>query len=891
MNRAREWMKRMAGLFHKERRDAELAEELASHLEMLVEQNVERGMTPEEARRAARIALGGGEQIKEAVREQRGLPWIESFIADVRFGLRMLRKSPGFTCVAILTLALGIGANAAIFSVLDAVVLRALPYNNPDRLVLVKERIPTFNFPAMTVCAADVPVFQQENRTFEALSAFRFRQADFSGRHEPRRVNADRVNANLLSLLGVHPILGREFTPEEDRPQSRVAMLSYSMWLDQFDGNPDAIGQTVELDREPYTVIGVLPAGFDFPLPGMNQGKPADLFVPMGFTPEEMSDVGDNFSFSLLGRMRAGVTVAAANADIDSIAAKITETYPPQYRTSIQLRAVALPLRQEILGGVQTPLFLLFGAVGFVLLIACANVANLLLARATNRQKEFAVRLALGAGRMRLARQLLSESMLLAGLGTVAGLGLGAWITPVLAGLLPTNIPRIHPIEFNWAVVVFTSALAVFAAITFGLAPALSASRTGLSAAMKESGHSAGNGRRHRTLRLTLATIEVALCVVLLAGTALLVASLVHVLDTQPGFEPQHVLTASLYLPPAQYKNDVQVRHFYATLLERLMQLPGVTAAGASTDLPIEGGWDHVFTAEGKNVAADHSLPFAFHSIILGNYLQTMGIRLLQGRYFNDGDTITRPPVLIVSESLAKRYWPGKSALGKRLKWGPAASTDPWMTIVGVVSDVKQRALDTATLPHTYEPYEQHRGAPNSLNVAIRTQGNPASAATSLRAAVWGLDRQLAVAQLRTMDEVIGESMSARRFNLSLIGAFTALAMALAIIGIYGVMGYSVAERTHEIGIRMALGATRGGVMARVIVEALVIAMSGIGIGLCGTVALARVLSGLLYGVSPTDPMTLVIVCATILGASIAASYIPARRAMAVDPMVALRHE
>ena len=878
-------------MFRKRRRDAELEEELAAHLEMLAEENEARGMAAEEARRAARVELGGAEQIKEAVRERRGVPWMESVWGDFRFALRMIGKRPGLAIFAVITLALGIGANTATFSVVNAVLLRGLPYKDPDRLVAIKEQVPLIRSLSMTVCAADVPVFRKQNQAFESIAAFRFNQADFSGHGEPQRVLADRVEANLFSVLGVHPILGREFTPEEDRPGSHLVILSYGMWQSHFGGQADAIGQTVELDREPYTVIGVMPASFVFPLPGMNEGNVARMFVPMGFTADEMGDVGDNFSYGVIGRMKAGVNIKAASADLARIAAGILQTYPPQDRDAIQLTAAAFPLREQIVGAVETPLLLLFGAVGFVLLIACANVANLLLAHATNRQREFAVRMAMGAGRARLVRQLAVESAVLAAMGGAAGLGLAVWMTKIVAKLLPADIPRVHPVAVDGAVLAFTFGIAMFTGLAFGIVPALIASRIDLNVSMKEGGPSAGRGPRNRRMRAGLGVVEVALSVVLLVGSVLLMRSLFHVLETRSGFRPEHVTAASLYLPPKKYERDNQVRGFYRDLLERLKQSPGVTEAGASTDLPLEGGWNHVFTVEGGNPTVGGDLPIAFHSIILGDYLQTMGIRLLQGRYFSANDTASVPPVLIVSESLAKQYWPNESPLGKRLKWGPAASSDPWMTIVGVVSDVKQRALETATLPHTYEPYEQHKGAPSSLNIAIRTQTVPEMSAAELRDAVWGIDRQLAVAQLRTMGEVISESTSGRRFNFSVVGAFTVFAVLLTAIGVYGVIGCSVAERTHEIGIRMALGATHRDVVAKVIKEGLLLALGGIGIGLAMTLLLARIVAGLLYGIAATDPLTLTAVCVTIAGVCVAASYLPARRAMRVDPMVALRHE
>jgi putative ABC transport system permease protein len=538
-------------------------------------------------------------------------------------------------------------------------------------------------------------------------------------------------------------------------------------------------------------------------------------------------------------------------------------------------------------------LLLLLGAVGFVLLIACANVTNLFLTRAAGRQKEIAVRLAMGAGRFRLLRQFVAESMLLAVLGAGLGLVMAFLITQALVNLMPPNIPRVHAIGLDLPVLAFTLALAILTGLVFGAAPALTASRTDLNSTLKEGGRSALQGPQHRHLRAALVVAEVALSLVLLAGTGLLVRSFAHVLDTDPGFQPEHVLTASLYLPGpgTRYNEDSQVRKFYRDLIKRLEQLPGVKMAGASTDLPLEGGWNHVFTPEGYHATPGAGLNIAYHSIILGNYLQTMGIPLLRGRYSTEQDKLGSPPVLIISESLAKRYWPHEDPLGKRLKWEPTASTDPWLTIVGVVSDVKQRELDAATIPHTYEPYGQHEGAPSNLNVAIRAAGDPASLASALRAAVWGLDRQLAVAQVRTMDQVISESNAPRRFNLLMLAAFAALALVLATVGIYGVIAYSVAQRTHEIGIRMALGAEARDVLRMVIVHGLRLALSGVALGAIGALALTRFLSSLLYGVKPTDPLTYVAVSLLLLAVAMLAVYIPARRATKVDPMVALRYE
>ena len=882
---------RLRSVFRKNRVEQELSEELRFHLEKLIQENIEKGMTPDEARYAALRELGGVEQIKEECRDMRRVNYVESSIQDLRYGLRMLAKNPGFTAVAVLTLALGIGANTAIFSVVDAVVLRPLPYKDPDRLVMVKERIPLVTPEPIPVCAPDVIQFQRQNEVFESVAAFRGGQLDLSGGREPERITAERVNANLFSLLGVQPLVGRAFTADEDQPGRSLAILSYPLWQRRFGANPDVVGRTVNLNRQAYTIIGVMPQSFVFPLQGMQQGDAADVFVPMAFTREELGNEGDNFNYSVLARLKPGTSLARANADADAIAYRILQTYPPQFRDRIKLGAVALPLSGQVVGGVRLLLLLLLGAVGFVLLIACANVANLVLTRAAHRQREIAVRLALGAGMHRLLRQLAAENLLLAVAGAGLGLPLAFAITHGLVRWMPANIPRVHAIELDLAVLAFTLTLAVLAGLVFGVLPALAASRTDLHSTLKEGGRSTQQGPQHHRLRSVLVVAEVALSLVLLVGAGLLVRSFARVLATRPGFEPESVLTASLSLPEAQYKQDQQIRGFYRDLMARLQELPGVKAAGASTDLPLQAGWNHVFTPEGYQPPPGAGLNLCYHSVILGDYLQTMGVPLLRGRYFSEQDTPGSTPVLIVSESLAKRYWPNQDPIGKRLHWGPPESKDAWLTIVGAVGDVKQGPLDAPTIQHTYESYVQHDVPANTLNVAVRAAGDPVSLTSALRAAVWGFDHQLAVAEVRTMSQVISESTAPRRFNLFLLSAFAALALVLAAIGIYGVLSYSVTQRTHEIGIRMALGAQRGEVLRQVVEQGLLLLGVGIVIGIAGALALTRFLASLLYEVRPVDPLTFAAVSAILAGIALLASYIPARRATKVDPMVALRYE
>jgi putative ABC transport system permease protein len=820
----------------------------------------------------------------------RGKP-VSGLVQDLRYALRQLRKSPGFTAVAVITLALGIGANTAIFSVVDAVVLRPLGFTDPDQLVLVKELIPKASPDPIPVSAPDVIQLQHSRDIFRGVAAFVGVGFELSGRTKPERVIGERVNANLFSLLGIAPLLGRTFTTEEDQPGRRVAMLSYALWQRQFGSNGNIIGQTVSLNRQPYIIIGVLPKTCEFPLPGMMQGNAADVFVPMAFTKDELTDIGDNFNFSVLARLDRGISLQRANAELDAISDRILETYPAQFRNAIQLKVLALPLANQIVGDAKKPLFVLLGAVGFVLLIACANIASLLLSRVADRQREIAMRRALGASSLQIVRQLTVESLSLAVIGAALGLLLAVWATKALVPLIPADVPRVHDIALNLPVLVFTVLLTLTTSLIFGLFPAIAASRTRLIGALKEGGYSAVQGLQHHCMRALIVTAEIALSLVLLVGAGLLVRSFQRVLETRTGVQSEHILTASLDLPSVQYSQDQQVRSFYRELMSRLEHSPGVEMAGASTDLPLEGGWIEIFTPEGYQPPPGAGLNTCYNSEILGNYLQTLGVPLIRGRYFNDQDRLDSLPVLLVSESLAKRYWPGQDPIGKRLKQGPPESSDPWLTIVGVVGDVKQNSLDTATAPHTYRPYSQYETPARSLNLAIRAIGAPATLASELSTAIWNLDPELAVAETRTLDQIIHKSTAGRRFNLFLLAVFASLALLLASVGIYGVIAYAVIRRTHEIGIRLALGAHRRDVLRLIVFQGLRLIALGVAIGTLASLALTRLLTSLLYQVQPSDPVAFVCGIGLLVAIAILASYIPARRVAKVDPMVALRYE
>jgi len=892
-SRLRSWSR---AILRRSRMESEMEAELRFHIETFAEELIRSGVPREEAMRRARIEFGGIERVKEEGREARGVSLLDQLIQDLRFGVRMFRKSPGFTVVAVLTLALGIGVNTAIFSVVNAVLLSPLPYANAHRLAMVKEILPNMSAEPFNVSGPDIAQIQKLNHVFDGVGGFRVWTYELSGKSEPQRVTTDRISSNLFDVLGVQPLAGRVFSPQEEQFGHQVVILSFGLWQRQFAGQQNILDQTVNLDRKPYTIVGVMPQSFVFPLPGMLQGVSADLWVPLGLSKEELADFGDNFSYTVIGRLKPGIQQGQVNADLQLVAQGVLDIYKQWARDAnmplgdFRLGMVSMPLRDEVTGPLKPMLLMLLGAVGFVLLIACVNVANLLMMRSVGRQKEMAVRLAIGAGRFRLLRQFLVEGMLLALAGGGLGLALAVWFKDALVARIPSNIPQFHAIELDWTVLLFSFVLVTLAGLTFGALPALWASKTDFGTSLQESGRGNSQGPDHRRLRATFVIVEVALSLMLLVGAGLLVRSFQRVLSTNPGFRPEHVLTASIDLPPDEYAQDERVTSFYKQLMDKLRQTPGIAAAGGSTDLPLLGGWTHAFTVEGYQPPPGPALSLCNHSVIYGDYLQTMGIPLLRGRYFTEQDGPKSTHVLIVSESLAKKYWLGQDPLGKRLKWGPPESTDPWLTVVGVVGDVKQGSLETATDAHTYEPYVQ-LGAPLSLRVAVRGLGDAGALAADIRVATWSLDRQLALGSIRTMDQVISRSTEGRRFALSLVGSFAALALLLAAIGIYAVLAYSVTRRTHELGLRMALGARRGDVFRMVLGEGLRVMAIGIIFGVAGALGLTRFLQSLLYEVQPTDPPTFVAVLLLLASVSVTASYLPARRAMCVDPMVALRYE
>jgi predicted permease len=883
------------------RKQQELKEELDSHLRMAAQEHVERGEEAAQAQQSARRELGNATLIRETTRDVWGWRWLETLLQDLRYALRMLRKSPGFTAVAVLTLALGIGANTAIFSIVDAVLLRPLPFKDPSRLVVLHEGIPKMGYPKMDFAVPDLEVFLRAQNSFSAVGVYEGEHLDVTGRGEPERISAARVSASLFLVLGVEPVLGRNFSAAEDAPGHPVAILSYSSWQRHFGGVSNIIGQSITLDRHPYEIVGVMPRDFTFPLPSAEfNSTPADVWVPMAYTPDELQDWGGAYIFGTIGRLKPGVTLEQARAEAVSVSNRIIDSYPAAiagFARNGGLNVMIVPLQQDVVGSVRPLLLVLMAAVSFVLLIACANIATLLLSRAASRNEEIAVRTALGATRLRLLRQFFTESLVLSLLGGALGLFLASWARDVILTLVPSSILLPHEVPLSKPVLAFAFGVSILCAFLFGLAPAFQVSSFSLQHSLREGGGAAKTSRRRFRLQGLFVTAEFALALVLLIASGLLIRSFAKLLETNPGFRPEHVLTMSIPLPRTIYTQPANVQNFYLQLLDKVSNLPGIQDASISNVLPLHGCEMVSFTPEGQ--VTDQALkPQAIcQTWVMGNYLETMGIPLLKGRWFTPEDRAGAQQVALVSESTAKKFWPGQEPLGKRLRWGLKG---PWQVVVGIVGNVKEQGLNIPFAPQVYRPYLQMNagfleqdpfGDGHARYLDVRTAADPAALTSTVIAQIHSLDSQLAVANINTMTQVFASSVAAPKFNTLLLGTFAGLALFLAAIGVYGVLAYSVAQQTHDIGIRIALGAQPRDVLRMILEQGARVTIAGVIIGLLASFALTRLLSAFLYGVTATDPLTFAGVTILLLAVALAACYIPARRAMKVDPMVALRYE
>jgi putative ABC transport system permease protein len=810
-------------------------------------------------------------------------------LQDLRYAARCLRKSAGFTAVALLVMALGIGANTAIFSLVSAVLLRPLPYRNSDRLVLLNMRIPQLFPHPIPVSSSDIPDLERELRSVEGLAAYYCDEYDLFGQGEAEKIATARVSWKLFPLLGIAPMRGRWLTREEDESSRPVVLLSYALWQRSFGFDPAVIGRTIKLNRKLYTIIGVMPRGFQFPLSGpRSNSTPAEVWIPVSFTPRELQVRGDSFNFGVIARLRPGVVLAQANREAEQVAARIKQSYGTAQWRDLELRASLAYWREEVSGPTRRLLLVLLGAVGFVLLIACANIATLLLARSAARRKEVAIRTALGAGRGRLAGQFLAEGLLLSSLGGALGILLALWGTGGLVSALPRSMPLSTQVGLDWRVLVFSLGISMLCGLALGVLPVLSLGSRGLNEALKEGGRASAAATRNHWQGALIAG-EVALSVILLSGAGLLIRSFVQVRQADAGFQPQHVLSMSIALPADKYARPEERENFYVRLLDRLRTVPSVKAAGAATDLPLEGNWMTVFTREGA-VASQPKAPVVAHSVVYGDYFSTLLIPLRRGRYFSPQDGASAPRVAIISETAARRFWRGEDPLGQRIHMGPADSKEPLLTIVGIVADVKSEALDGELRPHVYVPYLQASRF-REMRVVLRTALDPSQLVTAARAQVRAIDPEQAVTSLRSMEQVVAESVAPRRFNTWVLGVFAGSALLLAALGLYGVMAYSVGSRVREIGLRMALGARPGRVLLMILGSGMRLAAIGLATGLVGSLALTRLLANLLYGVKPTDMLTFAGVSLVLATTALLASYLPARRATRVDPMVALRCE
>jgi len=860
----------LQSLFRKSRLDRELDAELRFHLDAQIEANLRTGMTREEARRQAQLTLGGVEQVKEHVREVRPGFFLETLWQDIRFGARMLRKNPGFTIVAVLTLALGIGANTAIFSVVNAVLLRPLPLKDADRLVALGEWNPQVSNQPLGASFPNYTDWSQKSGAFELMTAYLGQRLTLTGRGEPRRVSGLSVSSNFFSLLGVDLYAGRVFTPQDENAYpARVVVITYGLWKQMFGGDPAAVGQVLLLDSVPRTVVGILPPRFHFL-------QDVDVITPLALSIQARQMRGMRF-LRVIGRLKPGVSLQRAQTDMDGIAASLAREYPNWDENW----GVALTsLHDQVVGRARNGLLVLFGTVGLVLLIACANVANLTLARGSAREKEVAIRAALGAGRIRMVRFLLTESLLLALLSGAVAFLLAFWGVDLLRALSPASLPRVEEVSVDGRVLWFTLLVSLVTGLLFGTTPARQALRVNPQEALKEGARSSAGGPAR--LRGALVVTEVALSFVLLVGAGLLGRSLYQLLSLDPGFRSENLLAFDIPLPLSKYSREDLQANFFRELVERARSFPGVRSAALTTVLPLSGADSrNSFMVEGsKSEDADWANLWE----ISPDYFRTMGIPLREGRAFTEQDTKNAPPVAIINEAMAGKYWPKDSPLGKRLLFG-----DSGPAIVGVVGNVKAAGLAGPDEPQIYlcvwqQPIWQ-------MTLVLRTEGDPLALVPPMRALVQSIDTSQPIERIQTVSDLLSRAVAQPRLVALLLGSFSALSLVLVAVGIYGVISYSVGRRTHEIGIRMALGAQPADVVKLVVGQGLKLIGVGLAIGSLSAVLATRALRSLLFEVRPTDPLTFLGVAVVLSLVAVAACYLPARRATRVDPIVALRYE
>lgn len=871
------WFRNLLG---KRRVERDLSDEVGSYLELTVARKQKAGMTEKEARREAALELGGVEQVKEQVREVRAGHFFETLLRDLQFGWRSLWKSPGFTCIALLTLALGIGANTAIFSVVNAIVLQPLPYQAAERLVKIWP-----DKKDASTSKKDFLEIKHAATSFDDLAAYSGWGFTITGQGDPAKLDGARITSTLFSLLGVNAVVGRTFLPQEDQPgHDKVALLSYGLWQSRFGGDRRIVGESITIDGENRTVVGVMPQDFDFP-----GGRASDLWLPATLDASAKDDFGSGY-LMLLGRLKEGVSADQAQSEISAISHHAREqnsAFPPTYGEEARV----VSLQTEMVGDMRTTLLILLGTVAMLLLIACANVANLQLARTSTRQRELAIRAALGASRARLVRQLLTESCLLAFMGGLAGL-LFAWIgLDLLLALIPAETPRLNEIAISRPVLLFSLGVSLLAGVLFGLAPALQISRPDLQAPLREGGRVSADGLGGRRLRSSLVVLEIALALMLVTCSGLLIKSFWRLQHVDPGFVASQVLSFQL-LPPGLSEDDTagRARSYYRQVLDRLQALPDVQSVGGIHLLPMgDSNWNPGLRIEDQPLPDGKSHGTINWRLVTSDYFRTMKIPLRGGRFFNETDHERGDRVAIINATLAQKYWPNESPIGKRISSGFEGKGN-WATVVGVVGDIRQQALGVETVPEMYRPFFQHTFIP-PLTVMVRTSAKPDALAASIRSAVWSIDKNVPITDLQPMTDVVAHSIAQPRSSMFLLSAFAGIGLILGLIGIYGVISYSVAQRTQEIGVRMALGAQPNDVLRLVIGQGLKLTLIGVAAGVGGALAMTRWLSSLLFGVSATDPATFLLIAGLLSLAALLACYFPARRATRVNPVVALRCE
>ena len=880
---------RLRALLGRESVISDIDEELRLHVEMETEANVERGMSPREARRAALQSFGNFDSMRDTAYVVRGGGIMETFLQDVRYGARVLAKHKAFTAVAVLTLALGIGANTAIFSVVNELLLRPMPYRDAERVVMLWEVTPGGRR-QNTTSRANFRAWREQGQSFESVAAFSDQRLNLTGAGEPEEVSVQLATPDLFKVLGVEPIHGRVLTEEDGRAASAGVVLSNGFWKRRFGGDPQLVGKPITLNGNPFNVVGIMPPSFQWYIRQRSgTGRPAEMWIVLPMPPPSGAGANERGRFLVaVGRLKPGVPVEQAAAEMKTIHARLEQDSP----FNKGYTAEVVPLREQLFGNVRPALLVLLGAVGLVLLIACANVANLLLSRVAAREKEIALRTALGARRTRVIRQLLTESLLLSLLGSAVGLLVAWWGIGALVAISPRDLVNLQNVGINFTVLGWTLGISILTGIIFGIAPALEATRVNLNDALKEGGGKGaeGQGSRSRRLRGALVIAEVALALMLLASAGLLVKSFLRLQKINTGFETENVLTMVLRLPAAKYKEDAQYVSFFRQALERIRALPGVREAGMVNFLPLYGGLGSAtgFTVEGRPAPPPGEGPSTNVRVADGGYFRALGIPIIRGRNFTEAEDSEARGVVLVSETFARKYFPGEDPLGQRIRVAMAEDPPP-LEIIGVVGDVRYDSLTDEAEPTVYEPHPELTYP--FMTLAIRTVGDTTSLTPAVRREISSMDPDQPISDVRTMEQVMADTVGRQRFNTLLLGIFAGLATLLAAVGIFGVMNYSVTLRTREIGLRMALGAQPGRVLMLVLRQGLLLTLIGIAVGLAGALALTRVMSGLLFGVGATDPTTFAAIVILLGVVSLIACYIPARRATRVDPLTALKYE